>query len=84
MTALTIFLVSLFILAPLSIALAFAKDSGIGIIVSIIVTVIVHVTFWVMFESYVEDHGGFALAGIYECATICGALAVVIEALELR
>lgn len=81
-----IVLVSMFILAPLSIVLALANNSSVILIVSIIVTTIVHTTFWVTFGQYVAggDRNIFSLAIIYEFVTICGALAAVIEGLELR
>ena len=86
MTALTILLVSLFILTPLGVVLAVINDSGFGTIAGIIATTIVHTTFWVTFGQYVAAgyHEIFSLAIIYEFVTICGTLAAVIEGLELR
>ncbi len=83
---LAVVLISMFILAPLSIMLAVAKDNVIILIVSTIVTTIVHTTFWVTFGQYVAagDREIFSLAIIYEFVTICGTLAAVIEGLELR
>ena len=81
MTALTILLVSLFILTPLGVVLAVINDSGFGTIAGIIATTIVHTTFWVMFGSYAESSGVFALAGIYECGTVVGVLSVAWSAL---
>lgn len=76
-------LVSLFILTPLSLAMAIAKDSDIAKIITIIVTVICHVTFWTIFGQYAENNSVFAFAGMYEFATIIGVLYILADTIDL-
>ena len=83
MTALTILVISLFILTPLSVVLAVVNDSGIGVVAGIIVTVFTHVIFWVMFGELMEDYEVFSMAGIYEFGTVVGVLGIAWNALDI-
>ena len=80
-TVLTIVVISLFILAPLSMAIAIACDNNIAKVVVIVVTIVCHVTFWVTLGQY-GDSETFCFAGLYEIGTIAGVYYIVCDALN--
>lgn len=76
-------IVSAFILAPLLMVIAIKSSSTTGKVITITLTTIVHVTFWVVFGQYAENNSVFAFAGMYEFASIVGVLYIVCDTLDL-
>lgn len=75
-------LISLFILAPLTMVFAIANDSNLGKVAAIILTVVIHVTFWVVFRESLESYETvFTFAGLYEIIALAGVYYIVYDAL---
>jgi len=79
-TAFVVVIISLFILAPLTMVFAIAKDSNIAKAAAIILTVVVHVAFWVTFKDDLESYEVvFTFAGLYETVPLAGAYYIICE-----
>lgn len=76
-------IVSAFILAPLLMVIAIKSDSTTGKVITITLTTIVHVTFWVVFKESLESYETiFTFAGLYEIIALAGAYYIVYDALS--
>lgn len=76
-------IVSLFILTPLLMVIAIKSDSVTGKVITITLTTVAHVTFWVVFGQYAENNSVFAFAGMYEFGAIVGVLYILADAIDL-
>ena len=78
-----IVLVSAFILTPLLMVIAIKSDSVTGKVITITLTTIVHVTFWVVFKESLESYETiFTFAGLYEIIALAGVYYIVYDALS--
>ena len=81
-TILAIALISMFILAPLLMVFAISRDSVTGKVITITLTTVVHVTFWVVFRESLESYETvFTFAGLYEIIALAGVYYIVYDAL---
>ncbi len=82
-TVLAIVLISLFIIAPLTMVFAIACDSNIAKAAAIILTVVIHVAFWVTFKDDLESYEVvFTFAGLYETVPLAGAYYIICEIID--
>ena len=73
-------LISAFILAPLGMALAISSNSKSAKVITIIITVVIHVAFWVTFKDDLESYEVvFTFAGLYETVPLAGAYYIICE-----
>ena len=81
-TILAIAVISMFILAPLLMVFAISRDSVTGKVITITLTTIFHVTFWVVFRESLESYETvFTFAGLYEIIALAGVCYIVYDAL---
>ena len=79
-TVLTIVFISLFIIAPLTMVFAIACNSNLAKAAAIILTVVIHVAFWVAFKESLESYEViFTFAGLYETVPLAGAYYIICE-----
>ena len=73
-------LISAFILAPLGMTLAISSNSKSAKVITIIITVVIHVAFWVTFKDDLESYEVvFTFAGLYETVPLAGAYYIICE-----
>ena len=82
-TVFIVAIISLFIVGPLPMVFAIKSDSVTVKVITITLTTIVHVTFWVVFKESLESYETiFTFAGLYEIIALAGAYYIVYDALS--
>lgn len=76
-------LISAFILAPLGMALAISSNSKSAKVITIILTVVIHVAFWVTLRESLESYEIiFTFAGLYETVPLVGVYYIICEIID--